>query len=495
MLCLLVSVRRMSDGIHEIALLEAVLDFDLPVDRLNWTGELRKLVDAMGIGICKVETALNNIAVPQVKRVPQGVILPLPSIISRQNVVCRNVRAGTSLEQALTQERNRHQGQLSLGSDFASEPGEYFLWSPAGFQSPYLGLNSALAAAMKDSQRAASGYKTFQSPPSPVSSPPAQSFGMFRYSILSTGTMVSGRSNNASFVPASEMESQREATRRAEHHAQVAEQSTTEERTRRLEREDAYRVETDQRQVCDWTRIEAERSRNDTERDRLDRERRCLRRQPREQDSVHTLQLRTPSASHQPWIKSTVQTDSQGSSALDNTNDASNTHAVVPTKSEEVGRPQPEVKLLTGSPGPARRLAEYDYLWDKLAVHEQDIPLPSADFEIPGLRSHGRLLIDQQPVASWLRESVMRLNIQLFFLQGFEMNMYRLEKDGESLWMKGYTRPKVERLYGQLKTEVFRWHPDRLNLRSGVAGVVDEILGKSTVVVAVRTACCAGADG
>jgi hypothetical protein len=34
-----------------------------------------------------------------------------------------------------------------------------------------------------------------------------------------------------------------------------------------------------------------------------------------------------------------------------------------------------------------------------------------------------------------------------------------------------------------------RWHPDRINARTGKGGVIDEAISKKTPVVSMRTAC------
>jgi len=82
------------------------------------------------------------------------------------------------------------------------------------------------------------------------------------------------------------------------------------------------------------------------------------------------------------------------------------------------------------------------------------------------------------------------VNVQLIFLSGFGMAGSLKKGDaGVRIDAPHLNRENMKLLEKWLsRKEQPRWHPDRINLRTGKQGVIDEGISKKADVVAMRTA-------
>lgn len=90
----------------------------------------------------------------------------------------------------------------------------------------------------------------------------------------------------------------------------------------------------------------------------------------------------------------------------------------------------------------------------------------------------------------YTNEEIFIANVQLFFLIGH--GVPGVMSKGETLKVKlnpTVDKKKLKVLVKWLKLkEQPRWHPDRMNLRTGVDGATNEHISKNWDVVAMRTA-------
>lgn len=129
----------------------------------------------------------------------------------------------------------------------------------------------------------------------------------------------------------------------------------------------------------------------------------------------------------------------------------------------------------------------YEAKWSKLGRTDKKYPLPASthdlfklDFSAFSCRS-----------GNWSNEEIFVANVQLIYLAGFGIPAY-LKGKSDSLCVdiniRG-TSSNISNLKKWLsRTEAPRFHPDRMNLRTGAEGVVDDRISKRIEVVAMRTA-------
>lgn len=131
----------------------------------------------------------------------------------------------------------------------------------------------------------------------------------------------------------------------------------------------------------------------------------------------------------------------------------------------------------------------YDAKWESLSRTDKKYPLPASERELFKLDFAGGSRSD---LGNFSGEAVMIANVQLIFLAGFGISgSLRKRSDGLDVVVEGKSQreSEVKSLVKWLKRkEQPRWHPDRMNLRTGVDGRVDESISKKADVVSMRTA-------
>lgn len=137
-------------------------------------------------------------------------------------------------------------------------------------------------------------------------------------------------------------------------------------------------------------------------------------------------------------------------------------------------------------------LTEYIARWDSLAPHEELFPLPSVDFRIQSLQDRQQFGELTRLVNNWDDDTVMKANAFQFFAKGFGLDMTVKVVSGKThlRLVEGQAEDsELQTLLKHLKRkEYFRWHPDKINLRAGHPGILNEQIGKQDAVVAVRSA-------
>jgi hypothetical protein len=131
----------------------------------------------------------------------------------------------------------------------------------------------------------------------------------------------------------------------------------------------------------------------------------------------------------------------------------------------------------------------YNAKWESLSRTDKAYPLPTSQRDLYSLAFHGGA---PSLIGAYTNEQIFIVNVQLLFLAGFglsgtvkrfsdgiEVKIDNRELNGENLRLLGKWLSRKEQP---------RWHPDRMNLRTGVEGRLDEEISKRREVVAMRTA-------
>ena len=131
----------------------------------------------------------------------------------------------------------------------------------------------------------------------------------------------------------------------------------------------------------------------------------------------------------------------------------------------------------------------YNTAWDSLSRHDKNYPLPAPSRDLSSLNFAGG---SSANAGKWSAEQILTANVQLIFLAGFGLSG-SLNTRGDSIRVQVETRgPQKEEMQALAKwlsrKEQPRWHPDRMNARTGKVGVLDEGISKKRDVVAMRSA-------
>jgi hypothetical protein len=119
------------------------------------------------------------------------------------------------------------------------------------------------------------------------------------------------------------------------------------------------------------------------------------------------------------------------------------------------------------------------------------LPMPASWHDLKRLDFNGG---SADNIHSWTDETIVVANLQVILLAGFGLSgtivrtidTLTVELDGD----KEVQSAKIKELTKWLsRKEQPRWHPDRINLRTGKEGVIDVGISKKTAVVAMRSAC------
>lgn len=136
-------------------------------------------------------------------------------------------------------------------------------------------------------------------------------------------------------------------------------------------------------------------------------------------------------------------------------------------------------------------LIKYISTWNELKRHEQGWPYPNPQLTEIGLLNRTSLGSTNE-LTGFSNTKIISLNAQLFFLKGNDLFHTLLVVGNEAKFVISSIRNSAQQIKALraylVKKELVRWHPDRMNLRTGVkGGEPDENLGALEVVAAVRT--------
>lgn len=132
----------------------------------------------------------------------------------------------------------------------------------------------------------------------------------------------------------------------------------------------------------------------------------------------------------------------------------------------------------------------YNARWEALSRIDKKLPLPASWVELKKVSFLGGS--SENPDNS-SAEAIVIINVQVLFLAGFGLSgIVKRDADGlVVIEIDGKERhvDKIKDLKRWLsRKEQPRWHPDRINLRTGKEGIIDEGISKKTAVVAMRSA-------
>lgn len=128
----------------------------------------------------------------------------------------------------------------------------------------------------------------------------------------------------------------------------------------------------------------------------------------------------------------------------------------------------------------------YNARWSAIGRSDSEYPLPASQSELTAMN----FIETSSSSGGYSAEDIFIANVQLFFLIG--NGVPGVMSKGETLKVKlnpTVDKKKLKVLVKWLKLkEQPRWHPDRMNLRTGVDGAINEQISKNWDVVAMRTA-------
>ncbi|KAH9844747.1 hypothetical protein Tdes44962_MAKER07092 [Teratosphaeria destructans] len=145
----------------------------------------------------------------------------------------------------------------------------------------------------------------------------------------------------------------------------------------------------------------------------------------------------------------------------------------------------------SSNPASSGRFEEYNDHWEQLDPKAQIFYLPSYDLQLSGLRDTKHTTLPATRTQYWNDETVMTINAKVFFCKGCEVRFAILEdaKGKVTFGLATDEKENIRHLQRHLKlVETARWHPDRMNARTGRAGGIDPTLGNRDFVVAIRAA-------
>jgi hypothetical protein len=135
---------------------------------------------------------------------------------------------------------------------------------------------------------------------------------------------------------------------------------------------------------------------------------------------------------------------------------------------------------------------DYDARWERKSRIDPDLPMPASWGKLKNLYFTGRGTGPE--IKHWSPENIVVFNVQMLFLAGFGMSGVPIVTEKGVLMVGIHEKEKHVQARKELgkwlkRKEEPRWHPDRINARTGKEGVIDEAISKKTPVVSMRTAC------
>lgn len=158
--------------------------------------------------------------------------------------------------------------------------------------------------------------------------------------------------------------------------------------------------------------------------------------------------------------------------------------------------PRPPATLLT--PTEAKKLFQvYNNRWNTLSPADPNIPYPARGLQAPALVRRDTIWaphVNAHP-STWSDETVMKANVQAFFLNVADLAPRYTEAPGNARVEMGFEKSKaspaqVKQLIDILKKEKMRWHSDRLGRRNGGAAAPNDALQSDERARAVFHAVC-----
>ncbi|KAF2764572.1 hypothetical protein EJ03DRAFT_355640 [Teratosphaeria nubilosa] len=137
------------------------------------------------------------------------------------------------------------------------------------------------------------------------------------------------------------------------------------------------------------------------------------------------------------------------------------------------------------------RFQRYNDHWEQLDPRAQIFCLPSYNFHQAGLRDAKHTTLPPTKTQHWSEETTMTINAEVFFCKGFEVPPV-INEDAKckvTTTLATDKKDNIARLQKHLKlVDTARWHPDRMNARTGKTDSIDQSLGGRDFVVAIRAA-------
>lgn len=139
------------------------------------------------------------------------------------------------------------------------------------------------------------------------------------------------------------------------------------------------------------------------------------------------------------------------------------------------------------------KFGSYNKQWESLGPKDADISLPSPDFTRIGFLKLEGIGGNEDIRARWGLPIRINVNTKVFFIESFDLD-YKIkpkdERHPESTQLITFTITNevkdIEKLIRHIKLkEMSRWHPDRLNKRTGTQTGLDENKGVQKGVVKI----------
>jgi hypothetical protein len=160
-------------------------------------------------------------------------------------------------------------------------------------------------------------------------------------------------------------------------------------------------------------------------------------------------------------------------------------NSYAPPKPAAPSKPAPTLSTLK------KLFDAYNGRWESMSRIDPKLPMPASWSELKAIDFNGG---QGENVNNHSDETIVVANLQVIFLAGFGL-MGTITRYAEGLVMEvqgmasGGKEAEIKELGKWLsRKEQPRWHPDRINLRTGKEGVIDEGISKKTCVVAMRSA-------
>lgn len=167
-----------------------------------------------------------------------------------------------------------------------------------------------------------------------------------------------------------------------------------------------------------------------------------------------------------------------------------------PSASYPTATARPTVALRPQPTDSRALFIEYNARWDALDPVDLDILVPSPTLNADGLllaaeRTKG-LQCFEVDFSKHTLEQLAAVQVFNFFTTGMNIaaELYEDPKSrtGKVRLIKGSETKTSAALKYLRRKELVRWHPDRLNLRTGTTGMVNNLNGSQELVVIIRTA-------
>jgi hypothetical protein len=156
-----------------------------------------------------------------------------------------------------------------------------------------------------------------------------------------------------------------------------------------------------------------------------------------------------------------------------------------PPKPTAPSKPAPNLETLK------KLFDAYNTRWESMSRTDPKLPMPATWTDLKAIDFNGG---QPENINNLTDETIVVANLQIIFLAGFGL-LGVVTRYAEGLVVNyqgqaiGGKEAEIKELGKWLsRKEQPKWHPDRINLRTGKEGVIDEGISKKTCVVAMRSA-------